>query len=63
MSIFRNKKLNILVLGSDGMLGHDVYVYFQRLSALHDSNIGVVTGITKADGIDVSKKYNLGAFF
>ena len=62
MIIFGKRKLNILVLGKDGMLGYDVYEYFKKLSALNNSNIGVVTGITKSDGIDVSKRHALGVW-
>lgn len=59
----RNKKYNILILGSDGMLGYDVYNHFKKLSTLSNSNIRIVTGITKADGIDVTKPYALDDFF
>lgn len=44
------KKLNILVLGSEGMLGHDVYEYYTKLSQLKDTNIGKVFGIDRAEG-------------
>ena len=44
------KKLNILVIGSDGMLGHDVYEYYTKLSQLKDTNIGKVFGIDRTEG-------------
>ena len=43
MSIFGKRKLNILVLGADGMLGYDVYEHFKKQSTLEDSNVGIVT--------------------
>ena len=30
MCIFGKRKLNILVLGADGMLGYDVYEHFKK---------------------------------
>ena len=62
MSIFGKKKLNILVLGADGMLGYDVYEHFKKLSMMKDSNVGVVTGITLADGLDFTVRHELGAW-
>lgn len=44
------KKLNILVVGSDGMLGHDVYEFYTKLSQLKDTNIGKVFGIDRTEG-------------
>ena len=62
MSIFGKRKLNILVLGADGMLGYDVYEHFKKQSTLDDSNVGTVTGITLADGFDFTVRHELGAF-
>ena len=62
MSIFGKRKLNILVLGADGMLGYDVYEHFKKLSMMKDSNVGVVTGITLADGLDFTVRHELGAW-
>lgn len=62
MSIFGKRKLNILVLGADGMLGYDVYEHFKKQSTLEDSNVGTVTGITLADGFDFTVRHELGAF-
>ena len=58
----KNRKLNILILGADGMLGYDVYSHFKRLSALKDSIVGIVTGITVADNIDFTIRHALGSF-
>ena len=62
MSILGKRKLNILVLGADGMLGYDVYEHFKKLSMMKDSNVGVVTGITLADGLDFTVRHELGAW-
>ena len=62
MSILGKRKLNILVLGADGMLGYDVYEHFKKLSMMKDSNVNVVTGITLADGFDFTVRHELGAF-
>ena len=61
MSILGKRKLNILVLGADGMLGYDVYEHFKKLSMMKDSNVNVVTGITLADGFDFTVRHELGA--
>ena len=47
------RRKNILVLGHKGMLGHDVYEYFQKLSCDKKSDIGVVTGFDKDCGLDL----------
>ena len=62
MSIFGKRKLNILVLGADGMLGYDVYEHFKMLSMMKDSNVSVATGITLADGLDFTVRHELGAW-
>ena len=42
---FKQKKYNVLILGSNGMLGYDVYKFFKSIiSQTSDSEIGVVTG-------------------
>ena len=48
--LFKKRKHNILVLGSDGMLGYDVYNKLLQLSAIEDSNVGTVIGIGKEAG-------------
>ena len=62
MSIFGKRKLNILVLGADGMLGYDVYEHFKKLSMMKDSNVSVATGITLADGLDFTVRHELGVW-
>ena len=62
MSILGKRKLNILVLGADGMLGYDVYEHFKKLSMMKDSNVGIVTGITLADGLDFTVRHELGVW-
>ena len=49
MGIF-SKKLNILVLGSEGMLGHDVYQHFYLESLDKHSKIGKVVGLDALKG-------------
>jgi dTDP-4-dehydrorhamnose reductase len=46
MSLFK-KKVNILVLGSDGMLGYDVYRHFLQRSYLKHEQINKVIGLEK----------------
>ena len=48
MNIFK-KKLNILVLGSDGMLGYDVYHELLNESYTKNSKINKVIGLEKCD--------------
>lgn len=43
------KKLNILVLGSNGMLGYDVVKKLRLLSSYQHSNIGIVHGFDVSD--------------
>ena len=62
MSIFGKRKLNILVLGADGMLGYDVYEHFKKLSMMKDSNVSVVTGITLANGLDFTVRHELSTW-
>ena len=50
------RRKNILVLGHRGMLGHDVYEYFQKLSCDKKSDIGIVTGFDKDCDIDLLDK-------
>lgn len=57
------KKMNVLVLGSNGMLGHDVVEMLKRKSQLKSSRIGVVIGLDIQDGIDVCKRHELGNYF
>ena len=60
MSLFRKKK-NILVLGIDGMLGHDVYNLLLDASADETSKIGTVIGIGRNNNKLVNIT-DLGAF-
>lgn len=46
MALFK-KKLNILVVGSDGMLGHDVYEFYSKTSMRKNTSIGKVFGIDR----------------
>lgn len=57
MNIFK-KKLNILVLGTDGMLGHDVYEKLTKISCHKKSIINNVIGFDrkKLDHYRISKK-------
>jgi len=57
-----NKKLDILVLGADGMLGHDVHEMLSKMAATPKSKIGVVTGLTHKD-ISLDVPYALSAYF
>lgn len=59
----KNKLKNILILGSDGMLGHDVYEFFKNQSIRECSDIGVVVGLDVKDGYDFSKSCALFDFF
>ena len=58
-----NKKINILILGYNGMLGHDVYQYFYKLSQKDGSGIGKVIGIGSDSDINVLIRHELGAYF
>lgn len=57
MNIF-NKKANILILGANGMLGHDVYEAFKQKSQQKNTHIGTVIGLDIEDGIDVCTTSN-----
>lgn len=63
--IFPWTRLNILVLGTDGMLGHDVYQMFRRLSSERGSGIGTVYGMGREelDENHISERYGLSSFF
>lgn len=41
------------------MLGHDVYEFFRKASQMRDSDIGIVAGLTSADGIDLRSPHKL----
>lgn len=58
----KNKKYNILVLGNNGMLGHELYETFVKLSSNRLTNIGTVIGIDVKDGIDLTKCLALGDY-
>ena len=59
MSILNNK-LDILVLGTDGMLGHDVYEFLTKLSCYKKSIINNVIGFDreKLDYYDILDNYS-----
>lgn len=61
--MFLQKKMNILVLGSNGMLGYDVVEMLKKKSQAKNSNIGVVIGLDVKDDIDVCKRHDLGNYF
>lgn len=65
--MFRKNKLNVLVLGSQGMLGHDLYETLLADSRRADSKFGIVTGLDKDDfkkmGIDLTRPHALCMFF
>lgn len=66
MNIFGKKKINVLVLGSDGMLGHDVYNSLHLSSQLRGSDINIVLGVDRKQ-IDnlrlVDNYHNIFSFF
>ena len=55
-------KTNVLVLGSDGMLGYDVLRCFQALAQQKNSKIGIVTGIDKSNGLKLEHRHELGNY-
>lgn len=55
-------RTNVLVLGSNGMLGHDVLAYLQAESQKKSSKIGIVTGIDRSAGLDLTKRHTLGNY-
>lgn len=57
------KKINVLVLGADGMLGYDVYNHLLFLSRSKFSNIGSVAKITLEDKIDLDNTNYLYQYF
>lgn len=65
--MFRKKKLNILVLGSQGMLGHDLYETLLVDSRRAGSKFGIITGLDKDDfkkmNIDLTQPHALCLFF
>lgn len=59
----KNKKYNILVLGNNGMLGHDLYKSLLSESAFKQSNIGTVIGIDAKNGFELHKRHSLDELF
>lgn len=59
----KNKKKNILILGSNGMLGYDIFMRFRKLSQLRDSNIGIVIGLDIEDKYDFADPSTLKQYF
>lgn len=60
MKIF-NKKYNVIIIGADGMLGHDVLELMLAQQKLEKSCIGIVTPLTIKD-IDITLPYALSDF-
>ena len=56
--MFGKKKNNIIVLGADGMLGHDVAELLMREQKREQSCIGIVTALTHHD-ISIELPYSL----
>lgn len=63
LSKWKTRKLNVVVLGSDGMLGYDVHKHLIELAAKKDSEIGIVSGIDVNDHVDVTSKDALLSWF
>lgn len=64
----KKKRKNIVILGCNGMLGHDVMEHFTQLAARKESKnscfeVGIVTGIDVKDGVDVTDSHSLWEFF
>lgn len=49
-----NKQYNILILGGNGMLGHELYESFTKLSLRPKSKIGKVIKLDRSDDFDLS---------
>lgn len=49
-----NKKYNVLILGGNGMLGHELYDRFTQLSLQPTSKIGKVIKLDRSDDFDLS---------
>jgi len=58
----KRRQLNILVLGSNGMLGHDVMKLLNEKAQDKNTIIGKVIGLDVADGIDVCKRHAIGDY-
>lgn len=57
-----NRRKNILVLGSDGMLGYDVVNFLTADSVKKESNIGIVHGIHRGDKISFSNEFDFNHY-
>ena len=57
-----NRRKNILVLGSDGMLGYDVFNLLIAESVKKGSNIGIVHGIHRGDRISFSNEIGFNQY-
>lgn len=62
MSIFKKKKINILVTGAKGQLGSYLVDYFHRQSFMKQSFIGQVFGID-IDELDITDYHAVADFF
>jgi len=64
--MFGHKKYNILVLGSNGMLGYDVYKKLIAASLYKQSNIGTVIALDRNDNkkciVDLTERHALGNY-
>ncbi len=60
MNLFNlhSKKKNVIVLGADGMLGHDVAELLMDEQKREKSCIGIVTPLTSRD-IDIAEPFAL----
>ena len=58
MNLFSRKKKNVIVLGTDGMLGHDVVELLMDEQQKAQSCIGIVTPLTSKD-IDIIEPFAL----
>lgn len=63
MNIFKKHRKNILVLGSNGMLGFEVFEHFLKQSQSKFSDIGTVIGLDLKDGYDFTQRKELAYYF
>ena len=63
MNLFNlhNKKKNVIILGANGMLGHDVVELLMNEQKKARSCIGIVTPLTSKD-IDITEQFALNKY-
>ena len=63
MNLFNlhNKKKNVIILGANGMLGHDVVELLMNEQKKARSCIGIVTPLASKD-IDITEPFALGKY-